>query len=85
MHRQEVPEGGEPQASPEDNLLSEFVARSDLATQLRISESTLREWGSAGKGPAPTKIGQKVYYHRDTVRAWLRGLETNPWPAGGRS
>lgn len=46
---------------------------SEVAEQLRISESTLGTWRHEGKGPAAQKLGRKVVYRKSSVLAWLAG------------
>ncbi|MDV7272122.1 helix-turn-helix domain-containing protein [Thioclava sp. A2] len=69
------------------SILGELISRADLATALRMSPETLCRWGTQRIGPAPTRIGRKVYYRRDSVEQWLRAQEQsmpNPRRSGGR-
>jgi predicted DNA-binding transcriptional regulator AlpA len=56
-------------------ILGELISRADLATALQMSPETLCRWGTQRVGPAPTRIGRKVYYRRDSVEQWLRAQE----------
>lgn len=56
-------------------ILGELISRADLAAALRMSPETLCRWGTQRVGPAPTRIGRKVYYRRASVEEWLRAQE----------
>ena len=56
-------------------MLSEWMTRAELAVELDLTTETLCRWNSRRHGPAPTRIGRKVLYRRDTVRAWLLAQE----------
>ena len=44
------------------------------ADHLCISELTLRKWRWEGKGPSFVKIGRKVAYRDDDLRAYVRSM-----------
>ena len=56
-------------------MLSEWMTRAELASELDLTSETLCRWSARRLGPAPTQIGRKVLYRRDTVRAWLLAQE----------
>lgn len=53
-------------------VLAEYLTRDDLAQQLGRSTRTLGRWERQRVGPAVTKVGNRILYHIDDVRAWLR-------------
>ncbi|WP_123631554.1 helix-turn-helix transcriptional regulator [Salinisphaera orenii] len=52
-------------------LLAEYYTRQELAEELGITQRSLERWAWLRKGPAQTRIGQRVYYHRSAVEKWL--------------
>ena len=52
-------------------ILDEYIAKKDLARQLKKSERTLDRWDALRIGPPRTLIGQSVFYYIPDVRAWL--------------
>lgn len=53
-------------------VLSDYLAEAALATQLEMSPRTLQRWRRLRTGPTPTMIGNKIYYHVDDLKVWLR-------------
>jgi hypothetical protein len=82
--------------APQDeplNLLADWISREQLARELGLTCDTLSRWEARQIGPSCTRIGRKVFYRRDTVRAWLLAQEQQrkdaakraaPRRAGGR-
>lgn len=58
-------------ADQSSELLENYVTRSELAVALRVTPRTLDKWSWLRKGPPKVRIGSRVYYHRDDVRAYL--------------
>jgi predicted DNA-binding transcriptional regulator AlpA len=56
-------------------VLDEYLRPAELAAELKVCEMTLKRWKALGTGPSPTKIGQRVYYSRSAVAAWLKSRE----------
>ena len=52
-------------------ILSEFLTKQELATELGREMRTLDRWDALGIGPPRTKIGRKVFYRRSSVQKWL--------------
>jgi len=74
-------------------MLSDWMTRAELAAELGLTAETLSRWDARRVGPAPTLVGRKVLYRRETVRAWLLEQEQErkatakhaaPRRAGGR-
>lgn len=63
------------------HVLSEWMTQPALAQELGISVDTLQRWANARTGPPRAKVGQRVFYNRESVRAWLREQEEKI-PAG---
>lgn len=47
----------------------------EVAAYLKVSESTLSRWRSAGTGPPCLRLGGIARYRFGAVDAWLSGLE----------
>ena len=47
----------------------------DVATYLKVSESTLSRWRSAGTGPPFIRMSGIARYRLEAVEAWLAKLE----------
>jgi hypothetical protein len=58
------------------SLLSDYATPRQLAEELGRHPGTIERWRRTGKGPPITRIGKTPYYHRESVVAWLRSLET---------
>ena len=57
------------------NLLADWISREQLAGELGLACDTLARWEARQLGPPCTRIGRKVLYRRETVRAWLLAQE----------
>ena len=56
-------------------VLDEWMTRRALAQELGVSVDTLGRWETCRIGPPSIRMGRKVLYRRETVRAWLREQE----------
>jgi hypothetical protein len=56
-------------------LLSDYVSREALATELNVAEGTLIRWEKDGRGPPVTRIGRDVKYHIPSFKKWLKDQE----------
>jgi hypothetical protein len=63
---------------PEKNILSEYLTKAELATQLRRSIRSVDRWALTGDGPPCVRIGRRSFYRRAAVIEWLRSLEITP-------
>ena len=54
----------------------------EIASYLKVSESTLSRWRSAGQGPPFLRLGGIARYRLDTVDVWLASLEHSRAPEG---
>jgi hypothetical protein len=61
--------------SKPEAILSDFLTKQELATELGREMRTLDRWDALGIGPPRTKIGRKVFYRRSSVQKWLAAQE----------
>jgi excisionase family DNA binding protein len=61
-----------------------YLTTAELAELVRAPDSTVRYWRHCGKGPKSFRLGKRVLYDVDEVRAWLKeleaGAEASPTP-----
>ena len=56
-------------------VLKDYMSTRVLAAELRITPQTLGRMCAMGRGPRRTYLGNKILYHRETVKDWLETLE----------
>jgi hypothetical protein len=61
--------------STSEPILSQFLSKKQLATELRRNPRTLDRWHVLGLGPPRTHVGRMVLYRRETVQKWLAARE----------
>ena len=66
-------------------MLSDWMTRAELAAALDLTTDTLARWHARRFGPAPTRVGRKVLYRRETVREWLLAQEQGQSATSPRS
>ena len=54
-----------------------YMTTAELAELVRAPDSTVRYWRYCGKGPKSFRLGKRVLYDVDEVRAWLKKLEAS--------
>ena len=59
----------------ESPVQSPLLHSRDVATYLKVSESTLSRWRSAGTGPPFIRMSGIACYRIEAVEAWLTALE----------
>ena len=52
-------------------VVSPLMDSREIAAYLKVSESTLSRWRSAGQGPPFLRLGGIARYRIDAVDAWL--------------
>ena len=62
----------------------QFLNQARLATRWQISPRTLERWRWTGEGPAYTKIGGRVVYRIDDVRAFEKARRCESTVDGSR-
>jgi len=55
--------------------VSPLMDSREIAAYLKVSESTLSRWRSAGQGPPFLRLGGIARYRLNAVDAWLRRIE----------
>lgn len=61
---------------PEQTItVSPLMNSREIAAYLKVSESTLSRWRSAGQGPPFLRLDGIARYRIEAVDAWLAGLE----------
>lgn len=55
--------------------VSPLMDSREVAGYLKVSESTLSRWRSAGDGPPVLRLGGVARYRLDAVDDWLASLE----------
>ncbi|WP_294181156.1 AlpA family transcriptional regulator [uncultured Schumannella sp.] len=63
-------------------VVSPLMHSREVAAYLKVSESTLSRWRSAGSGPPFLRLGGIARYRLDAVDRWLGELEHNHAPQG---
>jgi len=71
-----------PKQTPD--LLDGYDPAEVTAAGLKMHPRTLRKMDERGDGPPKTVIGRKVYYRRESVRAWLASQEQRRTGKGRR-
>ena len=61
--------------NPNTSATSPLMHSRDIATYLKVSESTLSRWRSAGTGPPFIRLGGIARYRIEAGDAWLAELE----------
>lgn len=56
-------------------VVSPLMHSREVAAYLKVSESTLSRWRSAGTGPPFLRLGGIARYRLDAVDRWLAELE----------
>ena len=56
-------------------LLGDYLPHALLADALGMSLKTLENMNRAGDGPPRVRLGRFTYYHKESVRDWLRTRE----------
>jgi hypothetical protein len=61
--------------SSSEPILSQFLTKKELATELGRNPRTLDRWDVLGIGPPRTRVGRQVLYRRASVERWLAAQE----------
>ncbi|MBF0680828.1 MAG: helix-turn-helix domain-containing protein [Devosia sp.] len=65
-------------------LLDDYLTRSELARELKVTERTIIRYQNQPNGLPRTKMGGRTLYRRDSVLAWLQVNEQRPNPRRNR-
>ncbi|WP_322895638.1 MULTISPECIES: transcriptional regulator [unclassified Yoonia] len=73
------------QTTADAALLSGWITRKDLASELSLTTDTLGRWEARRFGPPCVRAGRMVLYRRRAVQDWLAAQEMpRTKVAGGR-
>ena len=65
--------------TPEDNIIRGAFEASyslkDLAAELQVSEQTIYDLRTQGRGPVGFRVGRCLRFRRSEIEAWLTRLE----------
>jgi hypothetical protein len=61
--------------SKPEAILSDFLTKQELASELQRSPRTLDRWEVLGIGPPRTLIGRTALYRRTSAQKWLAAQE----------
>lgn len=64
-----------PAARLEQLRRKELISGKEVEELYGLDRGTLDNWRSNGKGPAPTKIGQRVYYRHEALQEFIRARQ----------
>ena len=64
-------------------LSDELLSERELAEELDKSERTVKRWRAQRVGPPFLKLGNRIYYRRESARQWLIHQEQHQPRAGG--
>jgi hypothetical protein len=59
-------------------LLEDWLSEDEVAAALRKTKRTLQSWRARGIGPAWTRNGKEVLYHRNAPNEYLKANEQQP-------
>jgi hypothetical protein len=66
------------------DLLSDYVDRPQLATELKVSERTVRRYELEPDGLPFVRMGRRKLYNIPRARDWIQRREHKPNPRRGR-
>jgi excisionase family DNA binding protein len=52
-----------------------YLTTAEVAETLRTPTETVRFWRHVGKGPKSFKVGRRVLYAEDDLRAWIEAQQ----------
>jgi len=64
-------------------LLTGWLTRAQVASEIGVSVDTLARWETRRIGPPCVRIGRKVLYRADAFREWLISREFGMLPLKG--
>ena len=65
-------------------ILDGYLTRREAARELRLGVRTLDRWRSQNAGPPFVRVGHRVYYPADEMRAWVANMVEQPDREGRR-
>ena len=67
-----------PSDTTPSTILSEYLTKKELASQLHKTVRTIDRMNLAGDGPALTRLGRTSLFRREAVLDWLKSREVIP-------
>ena len=61
-----------------NTFLDDFLTTDVTAKELDVKTGTLTNWRFNRCGPAYHKIGNRIFYHPNDVKAWISGRRVPP-------
>ncbi len=55
-------------------MTDRFMTTDEVAALVRTPVETVRFWRHVGKGPRSFKVGRRVLYEEEDVKAWLADI-----------
>lgn len=65
----------------EINILDGYATRKQIADAIGVTERTISRWTDLRDGLPVTKIGNRVLYRVEAVRAWIAAREVSRNPS----
>ena len=53
------------------SLLADYLTKAQIAAELHVSVRTVARWRVLRTAPKAVRIGNRIYFKRADVRAWL--------------
>jgi hypothetical protein len=63
----------------------ELINGQEVEELYGLDRGTLDNWRSSGKGPASTKIGQRVYYRHEALQEFIRARQQRTYEQPART
>jgi len=60
------------------SILDDYMNEAECGAELGIAPITLAIWRMQKKGPPITRLGRRILYRKESVRAWLASQEGPP-------
>jgi predicted site-specific integrase-resolvase len=54
----------------------QYLTSKEVADRWRLSDQTLANWRSAGKGPPFIRVGSRVLYPVEGIQAWEKNIQS---------
>lgn len=64
-----------PSLSPRDEIIIDglrLISERRVEAMLGFCQRTLQRWRKANKGPPWVKIGRRIFYDEDKLKAWIQ-------------
>ncbi|SDG73842.1 MULTISPECIES: helix-turn-helix domain-containing protein [Pelagibacterium] len=61
-------------------ILDGFLTTEELAEEIGVHRTTLAKWRMERRGPPFTRLGKRILYSVERLRAWLEANETSSIP-----